>query len=114
MNDFKATASYLLPYDPVSKNRAAGAKRGLSSILDITGKDNADISSVSQGGRNKTLIGKSRIEFRYHKPQEYNLLLAAQKSKLKEFRDNKKTNPGRQGSLKKPCNNTSKENKHKK
>jgi hypothetical protein len=26
MNDFEATASYLLPYDPVSKKRAAGNK----------------------------------------------------------------------------------------
>ncbi len=29
MNDFEATASYLLPYDPVSKKRAAGEKRGM-------------------------------------------------------------------------------------
>jgi hypothetical protein len=112
MNDFKATASYLLPYDLVSKKRAAGAKRGLSSISDITGEDNADISSVSQGGRNKPSIGKSGVEFRYYKSPEYNLLSNTQKAELKEYRDNKKPNSGRQGPAKKT--RTSDENKQKK
>jgi hypothetical protein len=114
MNDFEATASYLLPYDPVSKKRAAGAKRGLSSISDLTGEDNADISSVSQAGRNKPSIGKSGVEFRYYKSPEYNLLSTPQKAELKEFRDNKKANSGRQGPAKKSRNGTSDENKHKK
>jgi hypothetical protein len=90
MNDFEATASYLLPYDPVTKKRAAGAKRGLSSISDATGEE-ADISSVSQGtGKGKSSIGKSGVEFRYYKPPEYDLLSAEQKSELKEHRDNKR------------------------
>jgi hypothetical protein len=101
MNDFEATASYLLPYDPISKKRAAGAKRGLSSISDVTGDDQAVISSVSQGGRSKTSIGKSGVEFRYYKPPEYDLLSPDQKAALKEHRDNKR-GTGRQGSTKKP------------
>jgi hypothetical protein len=100
MNDFEATASYLLPYDPVSKKRAAGAKRGLASIADVSEVDAADISSVTHGGKSKASIGKTGVEFRYYKPPEYNLLGAEQKAELKEHRDGNKSSPG-QGKAKK-------------
>jgi hypothetical protein len=114
MNDFEATASYLLQYDPVSKKRAAGAKRGLSAISEVTGEDSADISSVSQGGRSKTSVGKSGVEFRYYKTPEYNLLTADQKSELHDYRDNKRGSSGRQSATKKPRSHTREENKQKK
>jgi hypothetical protein len=47
MNDFEATASYLLPYYPVSKKRATGNKRGLASISEVSGTDETDVSSVT-------------------------------------------------------------------
>jgi hypothetical protein len=70
MNDFEATASYLLPYDPVSKKRAAGAKRGLAAISDVSEVNAVDISSVTHGGKSKASIGKTGVEFRYYKPPE--------------------------------------------
>ena len=36
MNNFEATASYLLPYFPVSKKRIAIMKRGATNISDTT------------------------------------------------------------------------------
>jgi len=60
MNDFEATASYLLPYDPVSKKRAAGVKRGMSNISDANGTE-ADISSFKSSA--KVTSGKSGVEF---------------------------------------------------
>jgi hypothetical protein len=114
LNDFEATASYLLQYDPVSKKRATGAKRGLSAISDVTGEDNADISSVSHGGRAKTSVGKTGVEFRYYKAAEYNNLSSEQKGELKEYRDNKPGASGRSGSNKKARTSSKDESKHKK
>jgi hypothetical protein len=104
MNNFEATASYLLPYDPVSKKRAAGAKRGLASISDASG-GTADISSVSTNA--KVTHGKSGVEFRFFKNQEYQLLLPDQKKELKEWRDAQKlagTHSTNGGPAKKPKN----------
>jgi hypothetical protein len=114
MNDFEATASYLLQYDPVSKKRAAGTKRGLSAISEVTGEDSADISSVSQGGRPKTSVGKSGVEFRYYKSPEYNLLSSEQKSELKDYRDNKGGTHGRSPSPRKSRNVSRDDSKQKK
>jgi hypothetical protein len=117
MNDFEATASYLLPYDPVSKKRAAGNKRGLASISEVSGADDTtDVSSVTfggNGGKAKASIGKTGVEFRYYKPPEYNQLGADQKAELKEHRDGKKSSPAPNKS-KKPRNNTRDDSKHKK
>ena len=39
-NDFEATASFLLPYDPVQKKRNDhGTKRGPADISDATGEE---------------------------------------------------------------------------
>jgi hypothetical protein len=83
MNDFKAAASYLLPYNPLSKKTTAGAKRRLLAISEVSGEGNVDISSVSQGGRSKTSIGKSGVEFRYFKAPKYKCFSADQKAELK-------------------------------
>jgi hypothetical protein len=60
MNDFEATASYLLPYDPVSKKGAAGVKRGMLDISSTTGVE-AEISSSKLSA--KITSGKSGVEF---------------------------------------------------
>jgi hypothetical protein len=105
MNDFEATASYLLPYDPVSKKRAAGNKRGVAAISDISGSEDADISGLQGAGqKSKPSVGRTGVEFRYYKPPEYNMLQPDQKAELKEFWDNKNGNPS-QGKAKKPRTN---------
>ena len=86
----------------------------MSEISLVNGEDNADISSVSQGGKAKTSIGKSGVEFRYYKAPEYNLLSSEQKSELKDYRDNKQGTPGCQGTSKKPRNNSRDDTKQKK
>lgn len=79
-NDFEATASHLLPYDPVAKRRAAGGKRGAAQISDTT----ADIAAFGT----KQGIGKSGVHLRYHKPSEYKKLTKEQKDELREWRAN--------------------------
>jgi hypothetical protein len=106
MNDFEATASYLLPYDPVSKKRAAGVKRGMSDISSATGVE-AEISSFKSSA--KVTIGKSGVEFRFYKGPEYLQLLPDQKKELKEWRDAQKlagTHNTGGGSAKKPKNDS--------
>jgi hypothetical protein len=45
-NDFEATASFLLPYDPVQKKRNYhGTKRGPANISDATGEEAYNVSS---------------------------------------------------------------------
>ena len=106
MNDFEATASYLLPYDPVSKKRAAGVKRGMSDISSTNGVE-AEISSFKSSA--KVTIGKSGVEFRFYKGPEYLQLLPDQKKELKEWRDAQKlagTHNTGGGSAKKPKNDS--------
>jgi hypothetical protein len=112
MNDFEATASYLLPYDPVSKKRANGAKRGMASISDATGGE-AEISSFKSSA--KVTSGKSGVEFRFYKNPEYQLLLPDQKKELKDWRDAQKLagthNTGTSGGPAKKPKNDSKQHK---
>jgi hypothetical protein len=86
MNDFEATASYLLPYDPVAKKRNAGTKRGVATISDTT----AEVSSLSTKSSAKVTKGKTGVEFRFYKGPEYAKLLSTQKEELKEWRDAQK------------------------
>jgi hypothetical protein len=106
MNDFEATASYLLPYDPVSKKHAAGVKRGMLDISSTTGVE-AEISSFKSSA--KISSGKSGVGFRFYKSPEYQLLLPDKKKELKEWRDAPKlagTHNQGGGSAKKPKNNS--------
>jgi hypothetical protein len=89
MNDFEATASYLLPYDPVSKKRVAGSKRG--DISDTTGMEAAISSSSAFKSSSKVTNGKTGVEFRFYKGPEYMQLDSAQKKELHEWRDAQKT-----------------------
>jgi hypothetical protein len=86
----------------------------LSAISEVTGEDSTNISSVFQGGRPKTSVGKTGVEFRYYKAQEYNNLTSEQKGELKEYRNNKIGTYGLSGGAKKPRTHSRDESKHKK
>jgi hypothetical protein len=68
-NDFEATASHILPYDPVMKKRT---DRGLNK------RDSADISTTNGEQANISLfgtkkgIGKSGVHLRYHNNAKLN------------------------------------------
>jgi hypothetical protein len=114
MNDFESTASYLLQYDPVSKKRAAGVKRGMGEISEMTGANEADVSSVTHGSAgSKPSIGKTGVEFRYYKATEYATLSNEQKAELKVYREKKKTGNGN-SNKKARANDTNGDTKHKK
>ena len=76
MNDFEATALYLLPHDPVLKKQTAGTKRGVAKISDTFG---ADASSTSA---DKPASGRTGVEFRFYERAEYSQLTSEQKEEL--------------------------------
>jgi hypothetical protein len=87
-NNFEASASHLLPYDPVQRKRSVTqGKRGSADISDVTGGDGVTIVAF---GANKD-IGKTGVHLRYHSPEEYKTLSKAQTDELREWR---KTTPG--------------------
>jgi hypothetical protein len=64
-NNFEATASHLLPYDPVAKKRLASNKRGSEIISSVSGiEEDGHISSIKGS---KPAIGKTGVHLRYHK-----------------------------------------------
>ena len=92
-NDFEATASFLLTYEPAQKKRNDhGTKRGPADILDATGEE--AYVNVSSFGTKKG-NGSSGVPLRYHKKEEYDLLTKAQQRELHEWRMNKSTNGGK-------------------
>jgi hypothetical protein len=89
----------------LSKKRAAGAKRGMVAISEVSGIDEVEVSCLQGASpKSKPSVGKTGVEFCYYKPPEYNLLQPDQKAELKEFRENKTGNASH-GKAKKPCNN---------
>ena len=61
-NNFEDAASYLLPYDPVAKKRAAaGTKRGAAYISRVELEDDGEASAVQLS---KPSIGKTGIHLR--------------------------------------------------
>jgi hypothetical protein len=86
-SNFEATASYLLPYDPVAKKKSTfdDRKRGAASISGVEGDDGGHVSFAA--GSFKASIGKTGVHLRYHTKDEYNKLTSAQKQELKEWRE---------------------------
>ena len=87
MEDFEATASYLLPYDPVAKKRAQVSntnKRGVGEISDTSGEANVSSGTV------KASRGKTGVELRFHTKDEYRALNHEQRLELRNFRMNSK------------------------
>ena len=63
-NGFEATASFLLPYDPVQKKRNGhGTKRGPADISDATGEE-AYVNISSFGTKKGN--GSSGVPLQYH------------------------------------------------
>lgn len=101
MNDFEATASFILPHDPVAKKRNEATKRGgtTANISDTT----ADDPETRSG------IGKTGVELRFYEPAAYKLLPQDQKDELREHRNSlEKSGKGRKLSQKRGNGNKDK------
>lgn len=71
MNDFEATAAFILPHDPVAKKRST-AKR-----------PHAEVSATTM----KSGIGKTGVPLRWHTSEEYAKLPRDQRAELSAHRD---------------------------
>ena len=82
-NDFEASATHLLLYDPVQEKRVdqTGGKHGSADISDATGEE----TNVSSIGTKKD-TGSSGVPLKYHTKAEYDLLNKSQQSKLRDWR----------------------------
>ena len=90
MNDFEATASFLLPHCPVAKKRTSGSKREIANISDLhVHKDQGPARPThTRGGRSpKKGIGKAGVHFRFYNSDEYRKLSKDQKKELREHRE---------------------------
>jgi hypothetical protein len=98
-NDFEATATHLLPYDPVQNKREhhAGGKRAAADISDMTGEE----TNVSSFGTKKG-TGSTGVSLRYHTREEYVKLSDAQQDELREWRNGTKKAAGFKGKSGKP------------
>ena len=81
MNDFEASASFLLPHDPVSKMRSSSDKK----------RSHADVSEVhadlSSDVTKKARVGTTGVELRFHTSKEYSKLSDDQCKELNDHRD---------------------------
>ena len=77
---FKATATHLLPYDPVIKTQTASTRHLVAQILALEW-DSAEIADTI--GK-KPSIGKSGVHLCYHTSLEYPELTAEQKRELSD------------------------------
>ena len=79
-NNFEATATHLLPYDPVAKKRSGGQKRGSAQI--------SSVMDPSLTTTKKPSIGKTGVHLCNYKTGEYRNLTNEQKEEPKEWRAN--------------------------
>ena len=79
-NNFKATAAHLLPYDPVTKKRSSGQKRGSAQI--------SSVMDPSPTTMKKPSIGKTGVHLHYYKTGEYRNLSNEHKEEQKQWRAN--------------------------
>ena len=84
INYFKATASFLIPHNPIDKKRSYSVKRCVSEISDVTG---VEISS----NPGNIVIGKTGVHFRLYNKNYNGKLSYEQNYELHENR--KKKNP---------------------
>jgi hypothetical protein len=82
VNDFESTAAFLLPHDPVSTRRAA-TKCG-AEVSEVV------IDSAEESFHKKARIGKTGVELRFHKGNEYFKFSDEQKKELNDHRDARK------------------------
>ena len=79
-NNFEATDSHLLPYDPIAKKRSGGRKTGSAQISSVMDR--------SPAPKKKPSIGKTGVRLCYYKTGEYRNKSNEQKGELKEWRAN--------------------------
>ena len=92
-DDFEAAVAHILPYDHVTKKRAAtGSKRTAVQISWVEVPETAKISAAM-----KVSIGKTGVHLQYHTPEEYCQLTDDQKSELQEWWSN---NPDKKWAVK--------------
>jgi hypothetical protein len=84
MNDFEATASFLLPHDPVANKRSNDRKRPSAEISEVT-------FDIPSDDITKARVGKTGVEFRFHTKPEYSELSDDQRKELNEYRDARET-----------------------
>ena len=89
MNAFETAVAYLLPADPVAKKRTAGNKRGNGLISDASGEEATEAAEVSAVSSGKPARGKTGVEFRFYKKNEYDKLTKEQRDELREHRSSK-------------------------
>ena len=75
-SNFEATATCLLPHEPVAKKRQNNPAR----------RNNAEISSIDST-KFKSRVGATCVNLRYHKRDEYLKLTAEQKKELYVWRE---------------------------
>jgi hypothetical protein len=78
-NYFEKMATYIVPYDPVSKKRQTGEGRQVSNVSGVDGE-------VPSGFGSKQGIGKTGIHLWYYTKVEYEELPVDQCNKLREWR----------------------------
>ena len=89
-NNFKATALYLLTYNPVDHKRTAGTKR---TVTEISSAD-AELSAFGS----KQSVGTSGVPLRYHTTEEYENLNEDERVDLREWQKrDKKKGKGKKG-----------------
>ena len=89
-NNFEATASYLLTYNPVAHKRTAGTKRTVTEI------SSADDEIYAFGS--KKSVETSGVPLRYHTTEEYENLNEDERVDLLEWRKrDKKKGKGKKG-----------------
>jgi hypothetical protein len=99
MNDFEATASFLLPACPVARKRtASGTKRDSTTISDVTGEV-AEIGGTS--GSTKPSVGRTGVELRFHKYEEFKALSKEQIAELNAWRAKRDASKGGESQKKK-------------
>ena len=96
MSDFESTAAYLIQFDPVSKKRKHSSGRGqqINKVVELEdgSDDSGDEQQVSSAKRLKPNKGKTGVEFRYYKPEEYRKLSKEQKDELRQKRQEDQSN----------------------
>jgi hypothetical protein len=84
MHDFEATASFLLPHDPVATKRIIGdQKRRADDIAEVDFECQTDEVS-------KARVRKTGAEYRFHTKPTYNDLSEEQRKELNKYRDARK------------------------
>ena len=84
-NNFEEAAAYLLQFCPVSKKRKTTSSERNYNVSSVTPLD----SDGQTNKKKKPNKGKTGVELRYYKPNEYRKLAPAQIEELREWRKEK-------------------------